>query len=100
MSKDFNSLDNLTLEEKRTLLAELLRKKGSGAKTYPLSFAQEGLWFLEQLQPGNTAYNLSAAYRLRGALDIDALRRALDEVVRRHESLRTSFRVEQGRPVQ
>ena len=65
------------------------------------SFAQEQFWFIDQLTPGNLAYNFSWPVRLRGALDADALRRALDEIVRRHESLRTGFAAnEEGEPVQ
>ncbi|HEX6373983.1 MAG TPA: amino acid adenylation domain-containing protein [Longimicrobium sp.] len=66
----------------------------------PLSFAQERLWFLDRLQPESAFYNVSAAPRLSGVLDADALRRALGEVVRRHESLRTTFREVSGAPVQ
>ena len=66
----------------------------------PLSFAQERLWFLEQLEPGNTAYNIAAAYRLRGPLDVAALERSLNEIVRCHEVLRTTFATMDGRPVQ
>jgi amino acid adenylation domain-containing protein len=66
----------------------------------PLSFAQERLWFLDRLQPGDTAYNVPAALRLGGALDVPALERALGEVVRRHEALRTVFADAGGSPVQ
>ena len=66
----------------------------------PLSFAQQRLWFLDQLESGNTSYNVPAAVRLRGALDVNALQRALDEVVRRHETLRVSFPTVNGEPVQ
>ncbi|HJQ35265.1 MAG TPA: amino acid adenylation domain-containing protein, partial [Pyrinomonadaceae bacterium] len=65
-----------------------------------LSFAQQRLWFLEQLQPGGSAYNLPHAMRLSGALDRDALGKALSEIVRRHEVLRTSFVASDGEPVQ
>ncbi|HEX2077116.1 MAG TPA: condensation domain-containing protein, partial [Longimicrobium sp.] len=66
----------------------------------PLSFAQERLWFLDQLQPGSAAYNLPYALRLTGALDVDALERTLAEVVRRHETLRTRFPGVDGVPSQ
>lgn len=66
----------------------------------PLSFAQRRLWFLHQLDPQSTAYNVSGAVRLRGRLDPDALQRSFEEVVARHESLRTVFPVTDGEPVQ
>src|SRR6185436_4005963 len=62
----------------------------------PLSFAQERLWFLDRLAGGSAQYNLPAALRLIGALDAAALERALGEIVRRHESLRTVFREVDG----
>jgi amino acid adenylation domain-containing protein len=66
----------------------------------PLSFAQQRLWFLHQLEPNNAVYNLPAAFRLMGHLDIDALERSLAEMVRRHEVLRTSFPSKGGQPQQ
>jgi amino acid adenylation domain-containing protein len=66
----------------------------------PLSFAQQRLWLLDQLEPGNPAYNLSAPLRLRGALDPAVLARCLCEISRRHESMRTTFAVHDGDPVQ
>jgi len=66
----------------------------------PLSFAQQRLWFIDQLEPGSAAYNLPYAVRLRGALNVDALERGLAEVVRRHEALRTRFPGGEGDPVQ
>jgi amino acid adenylation domain-containing protein len=65
----------------------------------PLSFAQQRLWFLAQLQPESAFYNVPAAFRARGGLSLPALEAALRGVVRRHEVLRTSFRAVQGRPV-
>ncbi|HLL45921.1 MAG TPA: amino acid adenylation domain-containing protein, partial [Longimicrobiaceae bacterium] len=66
----------------------------------PLSFAQERLWFIDQLEPGSAAYNIPVARRLEGALDRAALERSLGEIVRRHEALRTVFREVNGSPVQ
>ncbi|HYX26460.1 MAG TPA: amino acid adenylation domain-containing protein, partial [Thermoanaerobaculia bacterium] len=66
----------------------------------PLSFAQERLWFLDQLEPGSAAYHIAAAERLHGPLDTRALAAGLNEIVRRHEPLRTTFVVEDGEPVQ
>ncbi len=62
----------------------------------PLSFGQERLWFLDRLIPGGTAYNVPVAIRLRGALDTAALAGAFGEIVRRHESLRTTFAAGEG----
>jgi amino acid adenylation domain-containing protein len=65
----------------------------------PLSFAQTRLWFLEQLQPGS-AYNIAAAVRLMGSLHVAALEQSLNEIVQRHETLRTTFTTLSGEPVQ
>ncbi len=62
----------------------------------PASFAQQRLWVLDQLEPGNPAYNVQVALRLTGELDVPALEAALTEIVRRHEMLRTSFQMEGG----
>ncbi|MEA2692634.1 MAG: hypothetical protein QOJ16_2021, partial [Acidobacteriota bacterium] len=64
----------------------------------PLSFAQERLWFLDQLDPGSAAYHMPGAFRLRGQLDVPALQASLGEIVRRHDALRTTFAVAEGRP--
>ena len=66
----------------------------------PASFAQQRLWFLDQLEPGRASYNIPAAVRLHGELDIQALERALNEVVRRHEVLRTALVSDGGIPHQ
>ncbi|HWM88866.1 MAG TPA: MupA/Atu3671 family FMN-dependent luciferase-like monooxygenase, partial [Kofleriaceae bacterium] len=70
------------------------------ADRLPLSFAQQRLWYLDQLEPDNPAYNNPVALRLTGELDVDALERAIDEVVRRHEVLRTRIAVDGGSPAQ
>ncbi len=66
----------------------------------PLSFAQQRLWFLDQLAPDNSFYNLPTAMRLIGHLDLDVLNRTLQEIVRRHEILRTTFIYKEDQPVQ
>ncbi|HYO58747.1 condensation domain-containing protein, partial [Archangium sp.] len=66
----------------------------------PTSFAQYRLWFLEQLQPGGSTYNVPMVMRLQGRLDVAALERSLREVIRRHEVLRTTFTSPEGRVVQ
>nr|WP_306464213.1 non-ribosomal peptide synthetase [Corallococcus exiguus] len=66
----------------------------------PLSFAQQRLWFIDQLEPGSALYNMPVALRLLGALDEAALKGSLDALMARHESLRTTFRTEAGQPVQ
>jgi amino acid adenylation domain-containing protein len=66
----------------------------------PLSFAQQRLWFLDQLDPDSPMYNIPVALHVRGGLDVPVLERSLNEMVRRHEILRTTFRSEMGKPVQ
>ncbi len=66
----------------------------------PLSFSQQRLWFIDQLTPGSSLYNIPVAVRLKGLLDAAALERSLGEIVRRHEVFRTVFGVELGAPVQ
>jgi amino acid adenylation domain-containing protein len=66
----------------------------------PLSFAQQRLWFMDQLEPGNAAYNISSAMRLTGEVSAELLAQIFAEVVRRHEVLRTTFAATDGRPVQ
>ena len=68
--------------------------------TLPLSFAQQQLWLIDQLGPGNVAYNIPFALRLTGLLDVEILRKSLNEIVRCHEALRTTFAVIDGQPVQ
>ncbi|HEX7774837.1 MAG TPA: condensation domain-containing protein, partial [Pyrinomonadaceae bacterium] len=97
---------------KREVLERMLRRKvdsafdphttlrRSGRLSAPLSFPQRRLWFLDQLEPGKSFYNITRAFLLRGPLNIDVLVRSLDEVVRRHESLRTNFQIIDDEPVQ
>jgi amino acid adenylation domain-containing protein len=66
----------------------------------PLSYAQQRLWYLDQLEPNNTAYNIFDAVRIIGSLDIPALEESLNKIIRRHEILRTNFILKNGQPVQ
>src|SRR5262249_5451791 len=90
---------------------EQLRLAGDALQTPPLrpvprvgkealSFSQQRLWFLEQLQPGTPAYNMAIALRLSGTLNVVALQESLQETVRRHEVLRTTFVVGNDEPFQ
>ena len=66
----------------------------------PLSFAQERLWFIDQLEPESAVYNIPGGVQLTGALQVAVLEQSLNEIVRRHEALRTSFVNAGGQPVQ
>jgi len=98
-------------ERKRALIQGSLDKRGIGPGIHripkadrsgplPLSFAQQRLWFLDQLEPTNSSYNMPSALRFGGDLDVAALERTIDEVIRRHEALRTHFEVLDGQPIQ
>lgn len=93
-------LDDLSPAERRALLAELLRKKTAEPRTFPVSSAQRRLWFLHELLPDSPVYNVPIALRLSGPLDHATLRRSLDEIVQRHEVLRTTFHRNDDGPVQ
>jgi amino acid adenylation domain-containing protein/non-ribosomal peptide synthase protein (TIGR01720 family) len=67
---------------------------------FSVSFAQQRLWFLHQLAPDTPSYNCGGALRLHAAIDADLLRRSVNEIIRRHEVLRTTFQVIEGRPMQ
>ena len=69
-------------------------------KPIPLSFAQQRLWILDRLEPNQSVYNMSAAFRLTGLLDISALEQSIDEIVKRHETLRTTISIVGDGPVQ
>jgi amino acid adenylation domain-containing protein len=102
---------NLSPDKRALLERQLLEKShASGdarriprrapAETYPLSHTQRRLWYLAQWQPESAAYNAPSAFRLRGPLDADCLHESLDALVKRHESLRTTFRTIGGAPAQ
>jgi len=76
------------------------RRTSGERSAFPLSYAQQRLWFMDQLEPGNAAYNIPGSVRLKGQLNTAALQQALSEIVRRHEALRTCFPIVNGQPVQ
>ena len=95
------ALLKLRLEEKGTILpVEQIIPRRSTPGLAPLSFAQQRLWFLNQLEPESSAYNESNATRLSGPLDVLALEKALNQIVARHEVLRTTIVVIDGTPQQ
>ena len=100
MEAERRALSNYSSDEKRALLAQLLEKKARAPKRAPLSLGQERLWFIDQLTPGNSAYNMFAAVRLKGDFNVTALEKSFNEIIRRHEILRTSFPSLDGTPVQ
>jgi amino acid adenylation domain-containing protein/non-ribosomal peptide synthase protein (TIGR01720 family) len=87
-----------TLEKKRVKQLPLVKVKRSNQHT--LSFSQSRLWFLEQLYPDNNAYHISDAYTLLGQLNFNALQNSINLLIKRHESLRTFFYVDEGVPYQ
>ncbi len=97
MDIDKKTLAHLSGAEKKALLAKLLKeKRASQPQTFPLSFSQERLWFLDRLAPGNPAFNIHQALPIAYAINVEALGKSLDAIVARHESLRTVFVEENG----
>ena len=92
------AIDTLQAQEEGIAAPPIVRIKREGE--LPLSFTQERMWFLDQLEPGLTAYNVPGAVFLDGHLDVKALEEAFGEILRRHEILRTTYGSAGGRPVQ
>ena len=111
MIEDAKNIAELSPAERASLVMRLKKKKAAGgtggriiprrgeAAHHPLSFAQQRLWFLEQLEP-NGPYKVPVAFRLRGQLNVGALEQSVNEIISRHEVLRTTFEEFDGRPVQ
>src|ERR1700743_964425 len=76
------------------------RQQQTASEPAALSFGQERLWFIDQLQPGSPAYNVPTMIPLSGSVSAALLRRCVEEIVRRHQVLRTTFVTRQGQPVQ
>jgi hypothetical protein len=104
-------LENLSPEKRALLLKKLnIENKSQGKlpsvvrrqdlKDFPLSFAQKRLWFLQQLDPASSFYNIPAAIRLTGSLNVKALRSTLRDILKRHEVLRSRSIIREGEPIQ
>ncbi|HEY9801061.1 MAG TPA: amino acid adenylation domain-containing protein [Leptolyngbyaceae cyanobacterium] len=111
MSNLLQKIAELSPEKRALLLQKLNQQKGKASPAkippqsrnthnFPLSFSQQRLWFFSQLEPQSSAYNIPAAIRLTGRLNIVALENSINEIVRRHEILRTKFTVVDEEPVQ
>lgn len=111
MSDASKRIANLSSEQLELLMLQLSKKRAGATQTsimprekdsqvIPLSFAQQRLWFLDQLTPENPGYNVPCALHLSGLLHVSMLERSLNEIVRRHEVLRTTFIAHEGHPRQ
>ncbi len=102
MTNSPESFAGLSLAEKRMLLAELLREKAKsgGTGVSPLAHGQRGLWFLYQMDRASAAYNIFFPAHIRSQLDVPAFRRALQRLIDRHASLRTTFEERDGELLQ
>ncbi|HEV7919677.1 MAG TPA: amino acid adenylation domain-containing protein [Thermoanaerobaculia bacterium] len=108
MSDTTQRIADLSPQKRALLLQQLAKEKAARGRIVrrerpdplPPSFAQQRLWLLDQLEPGSASYNVPAGAWMRGKLDLDILRRCLEELVRRHEALRTTVPSSDGRPHQ
>jgi hypothetical protein len=111
MSQNFQRIANLPPEKLALFFTRLkgesvetkqdqVTPRGKGNHLIPLSFAQQRLWFIDQLDPNTPAYNMPAPVRFTGPMNLPVLDQSLQEIVRRHEALRTTFEAVEGQPVQ
>src|SRR6185295_2087799 len=90
----------VTTHHRDTEDTELAQRNPVAIKDYALSYGQRSLWFLYNMEPSSAAYNIASAVRIRSGLDVRALRAALQSLIARHASLRTTFTSQQGEPIQ
>ncbi len=111
MSDISKRIANLSPEKQALLEKKLKEKKVTTSRrrsiprrdnpsVAPLSYAQQRLWFLNQLEPDSPSYNITQIFRVQGTLNIESLRKALNAIINRHETLRTTFKLEGEEPVQ
>ena len=108
--KHYEQVQGLSAEKLALLVMKLKQKASAeiiprlsrvaGSSVFPVSFAQRRIWLADQLESGNPIYNLSGGLRLVGKLNLPALHSALDEIIRRHEVLRTTFSLREEEPAQ
>ena len=94
------ALLEMKLKQKQAQAAPQGISSREASASAPLSYAQQRLWFLEELEPGSPAYHIPAIFQLAGELDVTALTASLNEIVQRHEALRTTFTAVNGQPSQ
>jgi len=92
-------LEQVKKKPQENALIRVIPRQG-GPNFFPLSFAQQRLWILDRFEPGTSLFNTATAWWLEGPLNVSALAAAFTEIHRRHESLRTTFAVQEGHPVQ
>ena len=91
---------DLSPAQKREFMANMSNESLNKLKGFPLSFAQQRLWLMDQLEPGNPSYNISGGLLFSGELKVEALEQTLTEIARRHTSLRTTFATIDNQPAQ
>src|SRR5262249_39021698 len=94
------SIDPVSAAQKREFMTNMSYESLKKAKAFPLSFAQQRLWLMDQLEPDNPSYNISGGLLFSGELKIEALEQAFTEIARRHASLRTTFAIVNNQPAQ
>ena len=93
-------LRDLLSRQKKEVMDLMRRRARESVSLHPLSYAQEGLWFMNQAMPGSTAFNVGFAFRIRSALDTPALKRVIQTLMDRHPMLRTTYSDSNGEAVQ
>ena len=93
-------LQKINQRTNKEVKTNFIKAKSRESNTFTLSFAQQRLWFLNQLEPNNPFYNIPGAVKLKGKLNITALEKSINEIIQRHEILRTTFKTVNGQPVQ
>src|SRR6516165_9406226 len=98
---DYTAIQGLTLDQKRRLLVEAIQKgREQWTRQFPLSYGQRALWYLNQVAPSSSAYNVSFQASIRSAVEPIIMERALQAVVDRHPTLRTTYEMVGGVPFQ